>query len=205
MPWAIVTPDTVAFPTRASGSSSRSTTRRPRSPRVSDLLRGLRPRRRASTTAPRRSARLADAAGALVVRHAVNLGQGAALQTGFDYVLRHTDAAYCVTFDADGQHRVEDAQRMVQRAKETGVDVVLASRFRGATHDMPRLRGLVLRAGIWFTRLSARPRRHRHAQRTPGAPPQRASRHPAPPPRMAYASELLPPSCPPGSATWRSR
>lgn len=98
----------------------------------------------------------ATAAGAVVLRHAINLGQGAALQTGFDYVLNHTDATYCVTFDADGQHRVVDAERMVARARETGADVVLASRFRGATHDMPWMRGLVLRGGIWFTRLSAK-------------------------------------------------
>ncbi len=72
---------------------------------------------------------VAHAAGATVVRHAVNRGQGAALQTGFDYIRMQTGAEYCVTFDADGQHRVEDAVSMVQLAREHGVDVVLASRF----------------------------------------------------------------------------
>lgn len=101
------------------------------------------------------SVAVARAAGAHVVRHAVNRGQGSALQTGFEYVLRHTDAEYCVTFDADGQHLVSDAVRMVQRAEETGVDVVLGSRFTGTTEAMPWLRGLVLRGGIWFTRWTA--------------------------------------------------
>ena len=45
-------------------------------------------------------------AGAVVVRHPVNLGQGAALQTGFDYALTDPDMRYCVTYDADGQHQL---------------------------------------------------------------------------------------------------
>ena len=56
-----------------------------------------------------RSADLAEAAGARVVRHPVNLGQGAALQTGFDYALSDPAMRYVVTFDADGQHQVSDA------------------------------------------------------------------------------------------------
>ena len=66
------------------------------------------------------TAQLASAAGAIVVRHPVNLGQGAALQTGFDYVLRFTRARHCVTFDADGQHLVSDAVRMRDRAARHG-------------------------------------------------------------------------------------
>ncbi len=98
------------------------------------------------------TASLARAAGAVVVRHPVNLGQGAALQTGFDYVLRYTTARHCVTFDADGQHLVSDAVRMADRARATGVDVVLASRFLGSTTDMPRLRRLTLRGALVFSK-----------------------------------------------------
>lgn len=101
------------------------------------------------------SAELAAAAGARVLRHLINQGQGAALQTGFDYLLRHTRARHVVTFDADGQHLVSDAVSMVDVARETGVDVVLASRFAGKTEAMPRSRRLVLRAGTWFTRATA--------------------------------------------------
>jgi glycosyltransferase involved in cell wall biosynthesis len=102
------------------------------------------------------SGALAHAAGATVLRHVVNQGQGAALQTGFDYVLGHTDARWVVTFDGDGQHLVEDALRMVERARTSGVDLVLASRFTGRTEAMPRMRRLVLRGGLWFTRLTSR-------------------------------------------------
>lgn len=134
---------------------------------------------------------LASAAGATVLRHVLNQGQGAALQTGFDYVLRSTDFRYVVTFDADGQHLVEDAARLVERARKTGADVVLASRFIGTTTDMPRLRSLVLRAGLWFTRMTTEldvTDTHnglRVLNRTA------LSRIHLELPRMAYASELL--------------
>lgn len=102
------------------------------------------------------TAGLARAAGATVVRHPINRGQGAALQTGFDYVREHTDATYCVTFDADGQHLVSDAVAMVEAARERDLDVVLASRFLGRTEDMPWARRLVLRTAIRFSRMATR-------------------------------------------------
>jgi len=49
------------------------------------------------------------AAGAHVVSHPVNLGQGAAIQTGVEYARTRPGAQVFATFDADGQHRVEDA------------------------------------------------------------------------------------------------
>ena len=100
-------------------------------------------------------ARVAAEAGATVVRHPANLGQGAALQTGFTYALRDPEVAYLVTFDSDGQHRRVDAEAMVTTARNEGVDVVLGSRFLGdAEVEVPPLRRLVLRAATTFTRLS---------------------------------------------------
>ena len=55
----------------------------------------------------------ARAAGATVVSHPFNLGQGAALQTGIDYALTQ-DAQFVVTFDADGQHRLADISRLTE-------------------------------------------------------------------------------------------
>jgi glycosyltransferase involved in cell wall biosynthesis len=100
------------------------------------------------------SASVAAASGATVVRHAVNLGQGAALQTGFDYVLRHTRARHIVSFDGDGQHHPSDALRMLATARETGVDVVLGTRNGGQVTGQPRLRRLLLRGALGFTRLT---------------------------------------------------
>ena len=59
------------------------------------------------------SAAIAEAAGARVLRHPLNLGQGAALQTGISYVREQPSCRYIVTFDADGQHRVKDVVTML--------------------------------------------------------------------------------------------
>lgn len=67
--------------------------------------------------------------GAHLVRHPVNLGQGAAIQTGVEYARAQPGAKYFVTFDADGQHRAEDAARMVERLREEPADLVIGSRF----------------------------------------------------------------------------
>ena len=99
-----------------------------------------------------RTADLARAAGAVVLRHALNRGQGAALQTGFDFVLRQGTGRYVITFDADGQHLTTDAVRMVRHAREHRLDVVLASRFLGECSTIPTSRLTLLRAAIWFSR-----------------------------------------------------
>ena len=91
------------------------------------------------------SARQAAAAGAIVVRHPVNLGQGAALQTGFSYILEKTNANYVVTFDADGQHSTTDAAAMVAAAREEELAVLLGSRFLQGPSPVGRLKRLVLR------------------------------------------------------------
>ena len=62
------------------------------------------------------------------LRHPVNLGQGAALQTGADYAFQN-DAEIIVHFDADGQHQIADIEKMLQPLKDEVCDVVLGSRF----------------------------------------------------------------------------
>ena len=91
------------------------------------------------------SAAQARAGGAVVVRHPLNLGQGAALQTGITYVLERTDAAYVVTFDADGQHSVMDAAIMVERSRTENLAVVLGSRFLDGSTQVGWAKRLVLR------------------------------------------------------------
>ncbi|MEO5808360.1 glycosyltransferase family 2 protein [Devosia sp.] len=96
---------------------------------------------------------LALEAGAHVCRHPVNLGQGAALTTGIKYALS-LGAQAIVTFDADGQHSVDDATAMLETMQTRGMDVVLGSRFRGHTEGMPVSKRLLLRAATLFTRLT---------------------------------------------------
>lgn len=91
---------------------------------------------------------LAREAGAVVLRHAVNLGQGGALETGIRYALSRPAVRWIVTFDADGQHDVEDAVRMVERLERGDVDVVLGSRFlrSDGSHQVPAAKRALLRA-----------------------------------------------------------
>jgi glycosyltransferase involved in cell wall biosynthesis len=100
------------------------------------------------------SAAIATEAGAYVVRHPINLGQGAALQTGFDYVLRDPSASYFVTFDSDGQHQVSDANAMVSRLRTEPVDVVLGSRFLDARTKPGLLKKVVLSMAIVFSNIT---------------------------------------------------
>lgn len=96
----------------------------------------------------------AFAAGAVVVRHPVNLGQGAALQTGLDFAMNEPDAKYFVTFDSDGQHRTEDASRMVQRLRSEELDIVVGSRFLDGRTRPGVLKRVVLRCAVLFERVS---------------------------------------------------
>ena len=97
------------------------------------------------------TASTAREAGAVVLEHVLNRGQGAALQTGFDYCLR-SGAPDIVTFDADGQHRVEEIPLLLAPLREGRAEVALGSRFRGRAVGMPWSRRLVLHMGILFTR-----------------------------------------------------
>lgn len=100
------------------------------------------------------SAREAELGGAVVVRHPINLGQGAALRTGLDYALQDENAEYFVTFDSDGQHRVADALSMVARLEEEPVDIIVGSRFLDDRTQAGLLKKVVLKLAIQFERMS---------------------------------------------------
>lgn len=96
-------------------------------------------------------------AGAHVVTHPVNLGQGAAIQTGVEYARRQPAATAFATFDADGQHRVKDVLAMLERLDHSDVDIVIGSRFSGATISRtPPLKRLILRTAAWLSPTSRR-------------------------------------------------
>ncbi|MFZ3267783.1 MAG: glycosyltransferase family 2 protein [Mycobacterium sp.] len=94
-------------------------------------------------------------AGAHLVRHPVNLGQGAAIQTGVEYARRQPGAQVFATFDADGQHRVEDLVTMIDRLGRGDVDVVIGTRFGAGVTRPPLLKRIVLQTAV---RLSPRGR-----------------------------------------------
>lgn len=97
---------------------------------------------------------IAKAAGAVVVQHPINLGQGAALQTGFDFALGDPELDCVVTFDADGQHRPQDAMEMVSIVRSGAADVVLGSRFLDGRTKIGKLKRMVLKVAAVQSRLS---------------------------------------------------
>ena len=125
-----------------------------------------------------------------VLRHSVNLGQGAALQTGIDWALQQ-GARVVVTFDADGQHDAGDVQRLLRTLIDDKMDVVLGSRFLGKAIGISTSRKLMLRAALMCTRMSTGlPLTDVHnglrAFRAEVAPALRITQN-----RMAHASEIL--------------
>lgn len=100
------------------------------------------------------SADEAASAGAVIVKHPINLGQGAALQTGLDYALSDPSAEFFVTFDSDGQHGLDDALAMVTRLSEEPVDVIIGSRFLDGRTKPGRIKKVVLKLAVIFENVS---------------------------------------------------
>ncbi|WP_243063520.1 glycosyltransferase family 2 protein [Humibacter sp. RRB41] len=97
------------------------------------------------------SGAIAEKADARVLRHPVNLGQGAAIQTGISYGLGLPGIAYVVTFDADGQHRIEDVIGMLEMAREKDLAVVFGSRFLDNRTKSGWAKRIVLKTAVWVT------------------------------------------------------
>lgn len=98
-----------------------------------------------------RTGAVARRSGATLVPHPLNLGQGAALQTGIEYALRDPGTRFFVTYDADGQHRVEDAKRMIDYIRrKPDLDLLLGSRFIGGTEGMSGTKRIILKAAVLF-------------------------------------------------------
>lgn len=83
------------------------------------------------------------------LRHPLNLGQGAALQTGVSYALRQ-GAEYIVHYDADGQHSPEDIEGLLAPVMVGEADVALGSRFlrKEDWQAVPLGRRILLRGGV---------------------------------------------------------
>ena len=80
----------------------------------------------------------------IILRHPVNLGQGAALQTGIEYALLK-QAGYIVTFDADGQHQASDIEKLLLPLANNAADISLGSRFmKGSGHNMTFIRKVLI-------------------------------------------------------------
>ncbi len=125
-----------------------------------------------------------------VLRHVINRGQGAALQTGIHFALLR-GARYLITFDADGQHRPEDIPTLLAPIRSGECDITLGSRFLGQTVEMPVSRRLALKCAVWFTRLVSRVRVTDAHNGLRAFSRTAAERLDITQDRMAHASELM--------------
>jgi len=97
--------------------------------------------------------------GVYILQHIVNLGQGAAIQTGIEFA-RTLGIKYIVTFDSDGQHNADDIEPFIKVLREKKADIVLGSRFLGKAENISTFKKYFLKAsrvftffstGIWLT------------------------------------------------------
>jgi glycosyltransferase involved in cell wall biosynthesis len=89
-----------------------------------------------------------------ILKHSTNFGQGAALQTGFEFAKKNPNLEIFVTFDADGQHQIKDIESIISKIKENKADIVFGTRFHDDKTNMPFLKRLILKMAIRYTNLS---------------------------------------------------
>ena len=98
-------------------------------------------------------------AGAIVVRHLINSGQGASLQTGFNFIAQRIadfeDADYVITFDADGQHSLSDLPQFIEAFEvQPDLDIVLGSRFLSLEFKGSLFKSFVLKTMAYISQFT---------------------------------------------------
>tara|TARA_Y100000816_G_C26056896_1_gene554661 strand:+ start:511 stop:1188 length:678 start_codon:yes stop_codon:yes gene_type:complete len=88
-----------------------------------------------------------------VLSHEINLGVGAAVQTGFDYVSKIPNAKAVITFDADGQHHVDDAVAMAKEILICDEGIIFGTRFPKHSKNIPQVKRFVLKLIAKITNL----------------------------------------------------
>jgi glycosyltransferase involved in cell wall biosynthesis len=86
-----------------------------------------------------RTSDVARGAGAIVLRHEVNRGKGAALKTGFAYALERNSEAV-ITLDADGQHLPGEIAKFIAEWEKSHADLIIGGRAHLFQHMLPRRR-----------------------------------------------------------------
>ncbi|MDY6965849.1 MAG: glycosyltransferase family 2 protein [Halobacteriota archaeon] len=101
------------------------------------------------------TSKIAELAGAEVIKHERNLGKGAALRDAFEWV-RGLDADVLVILDADGQHNPDEIPRLIDPIVNCEADVVVGSRFLRGKHSVPRYRRIGQEVLTFLTNLVTR-------------------------------------------------
>jgi len=93
-----------------------------------------------------------------VLHHLKNRGQWSALETGFEYIRRYGEVDYIITFDADGQHNLDDLEKFYTILdKDSDVQIVFGSRFSWKnSSNIPISRKFILKLAILFTFILSR-------------------------------------------------
>ena len=91
--------------------------------------------------------------GAIVISHKKNMGYGAAIRTIFQKSVE-LDSDILVTFDADGQHRIEDVNKILQPLENNEADIVIGSRFLDNESKVPNYRKIGIKVITQVTNAS---------------------------------------------------
>lgn len=92
---------------------------------------------------------------ATVIKHKKNLGYGAAIKTIFN-TAKEMDIDILITFDGDGQHRVEDIEKVIRPLKEDKADIVIGSRFLEKVENIPKYRKIGIQAITSLTNVNTK-------------------------------------------------
>lgn len=87
--------------------------------------------------------------------HIINLGQGAALETGLKFFILETNLKYVITFDGDGQHQASDAYKMYNFLKKESHQIVVGNRFKNkkSINEIPLIKRIVINIATKYERL----------------------------------------------------
>jgi glycosyltransferase involved in cell wall biosynthesis len=89
-----------------------------------------------------------------LLRHPINLGQGAALQTALEFARDSVGAHFFATMDSDGQHSENDLVPMLSALKECNCDIIFGNRFRSPdSSGIPSSRKFLLKAAVIFEKV----------------------------------------------------
>lgn len=90
-----------------------------------------------------------------ILRHKLNLGQGAALQTGIKFATHVLNSDFFVTLDSDGQHNPKDISSMLDTLVVSNSDIVFGNRFfnKELVRKIPFTRVVTLKLALYFERL----------------------------------------------------
>ena len=98
--------------------------------------------------------KIAETLGAIVIQHKKNLGYGSAIKSIF-LKAYEVNADVLITFDADGQHRIEDINTILEPVKNNVADVVIGSRFLNNNQKIPKYRKIGIQTITKLTNITS--------------------------------------------------